>query len=70
LEGTYGWEWLAELREEAGYYLQLPRPLRTRAIASARVKTDATDAKTLAHLPRAGRDEVNPRHNFGFELPK
>jgi len=27
--------------------------LRTRAIAAARVKTDAVDAKTLAHLLRA-----------------
>ncbi len=28
-------------------------PLRTRAIASARVKTDAVDARTLAHLLRS-----------------
>ena len=28
--------------------------LRTRAIAAARVKTDAIDAKTLAHLLRTG----------------
>ena len=54
LEATYGWEWLAELLEEAGYDLHLAHPLRTRAIASARVKTDAIDAKTLAHLLRAG----------------
>lgn len=46
LEATYGWEWLAELLEEAGYDLHLAHPLRTRAIASARVKTDAIDAKT------------------------
>ena len=54
LEATYGWEWLAELLEEAGYELHLAHPLRTRAIAAARVKTDAIDAKTLAHLLRAG----------------
>ncbi|MCA1678031.1 MAG: transposase, partial [Actinobacteria bacterium] len=54
LEATYGWEWLAELLEEAGYDLHLAHPLRTRAIASARVKTDAIDARTLAHLLRAG----------------
>ena len=53
LEATYGWEWLAELLEEAGYELHLAHPLRTRAIASARVKTDAVDARTLAHLLRA-----------------
>jgi transposase len=53
LEATYGWEWLAELLEDAGYDLHLAHPLRTRAIAAARVKTDAIDARTLAHLLRA-----------------
>jgi transposase len=53
LEATYGWEWLAELLEEAGYELHLAHPLRTKAIASARVKTDAVDARTLAQLLRA-----------------
>jgi transposase len=43
-EASYGWEWLAELLEEAGYDLHLAHPLRTRAIAAARVKTDAIDA--------------------------
>ncbi|MGZ6569401.1 MAG: IS110 family RNA-guided transposase [Solirubrobacteraceae bacterium] len=54
LEATYGWEWLAELLEEAGFDVHLAHPLRTRAIAAARVKTDAVDAKTLAHLLRTG----------------
>jgi transposase len=40
--------------EDAGYDLHLAHPLRTRAIAAARVKTDAVDATTLAHLLRAG----------------
>jgi transposase len=53
LEATYGWEWLAEVLEEAGYELHLAHPLRTKAIASARVKTDAVDARTLAQLLRA-----------------
>jgi transposase len=53
VEATYGWEWLAELLEDAGYEIHLAHPLRTRAIAAARVKTDAVDAKTLAHLLRA-----------------
>jgi len=52
LEATYGWEWLAELLEDHGYELHLAHPLRTKAIASARVKTDAVDARTLAHLLR------------------
>ena len=34
--------------------LHLAHPLRTRAIAAARVKTDAVDAATLAQLLRAG----------------
>src|SRR5687767_448269 len=53
LEATYGWEWLADLLEEAGYELHLAHPLRTKAIASARVKTDSVDALTLAQLLRA-----------------
>jgi transposase len=44
LEATYGWEWLADVLEEAGYELHLAHPLRTKAIAAARVKTDAVDA--------------------------
>src|SRR5262249_22925186 len=53
LEATYGWEWLADLLEEAGFELHLSHPRRTKAIAAARVKTDAVDARTLAHLLRA-----------------
>jgi transposase len=53
LEATFGWEWLADVLQGAGYELHLAHPLRTKAIASARVKTDAVDAKTLAHLLRA-----------------
>jgi transposase len=53
LEATYGWEWLADVLQDAGYELHLAHPLRTKAIASARVKTDAVDARTLADLLRA-----------------
>src|SRR3954471_18776256 len=53
VEATYGWEWLAQLLEDAGYDVHLPPPSRTRPIAAARVKTDAVDARTLAHLLRA-----------------
>ena len=52
LEATYGWEWLADVLQDAGYELHLAHPLRTKAIASARVKTDAVDARTLAQLLR------------------
>src|SRR3954470_20276362 len=47
LEATYGWEWLAELLEDEEVELHLAHPLRTKAIAAARVKTDAVDARTL-----------------------
>src|SRR5215216_7167072 len=60
LEATYGWEWLAELLEDHGYELHLAHPLRTKAIASARVKTDAVEARTLAQLLRA--DEPPSRY--------
>jgi transposase len=53
LEATYGWEWLADVLQDAGYELHLAHPMRTKAIASARVKTDAVDARTLAQLMRA-----------------
>src|SRR5215217_2913801 len=53
LEATYGWEWLADVLQDAGYELHLAHPMRTKAIASARVKTDAVDARTLAQLLRA-----------------
>jgi len=53
VEATCGWEWLAELLEDAGYDTHLAHPLRTRAIAPARVKNVAVNAKTLAHLLRA-----------------
>jgi transposase len=39
--------------QDAGYELHLAHPMRTKAIASARVKTDAVDARTLAQLLRA-----------------
>src|ERR671925_261379 len=63
LEATYGWEWLADVLEEAGYELHLAHPLRTKAIASARVKTDSVDALTLAHLLRTDllRRPTSPR---------
>ena len=53
LEAAFGWEWLAELLEGEGIELHLAHPRHTKAIAAARVKTDAVDARTLAHLLRA-----------------
>ena len=55
LEAAFGWEWLADLLEGEGIELHLAHPRHTKAIAAARVKTDAVDARMLAHLLRADR---------------
>lgn len=52
-EATYGWPWLAELLADAGVERHMAHPLATKAIAAGRVKNDAVDARTLAHLLRA-----------------
>jgi transposase len=52
-EATYGWSWFAELLADAGIPAHMAHPLATKAIASGRVKNDAVDARTLAHLLRA-----------------
>ncbi len=52
VEATGHWMWLYELIEERHPDLVLAHPLKTRAIASARIKTDKIDATTLAHLLR------------------
>lgn len=53
VEATGNWMWLYELIEERHPRLVLAHPLKTKAIASARIKTDKIDATTLAHLLRA-----------------
>jgi transposase len=42
-----------DLLEEQGYTVKLAHPLKTRAIAEARIKTDKIDARILAHLLRS-----------------
>lgn len=51
-EATIGWGWFADLLADAGVKAHMAHPLATRAIATARVKNDAVDARTLAHLLR------------------
>ena len=50
LEATWNWYWLWDLLEEQGYRLQMAHPLKTKAIASPRIKTDKIDSEILAHL--------------------
>ena len=53
LEASYAWapmyDWLDEVADE----VILAHPLKVRAIAEARIKTDKIDSETLAHLLRA-----------------
>ena len=51
-EATYGWSWFADLLADAGLPAHMAHPLATKAIAAGRVKNDAVDARTLAHLLR------------------
>jgi len=53
LEATWNWYWLWDPLEEKGYRAQLAHPLKTKAIASARIKTDKIDSEILAHLSRS-----------------
>jgi len=52
-EAAYGWGWLAELLNELELEPHLVHPSRCKAIASARLKNDRVDARTLAQLLRA-----------------
>lgn len=53
IEATANWPWLTRLLTASGIGVCLAHPLKTKAIASARIKTDKIDAKTLADLLRA-----------------
>jgi transposase len=52
LESTGIWEFFYEGIENRGFEAVLAHPLKVRAIAEARVKTDKVDAETLAQLLR------------------
>lgn len=53
MESTGVWEWIYEFLEEQKYKVILANPIRTKAIASAKVKTDRIDALILSDLLRA-----------------
>jgi len=52
IEATPSWYWLYDSLEGEGFDVKLSHPLKTKAIAYARVKTDKVDSVTLAHLLR------------------
>jgi transposase len=51
-EAAYGWGWLVELLEGLELEPHLVHPSRCKTIASARLKNDKVDARTLAQLLR------------------
>ncbi|MBI2632157.1 IS110 family transposase [Candidatus Pacearchaeota archaeon] len=53
MESTGVWEYVYGILEQIGYSAKLANPAKTKAIAYAKVKTDAVDASTLADLLRA-----------------
>ena len=53
IESTGIWQPVYEILESLGYDVRLSHPLKTKAIAYAKIKTDKIDAKVLADLLRA-----------------
>ncbi len=53
LEPVSQWYFMADILQKAGVDVHLANPLRVKAIASARIKTDKIDAGVLADLLRA-----------------
>ena len=53
IESTCVWEYIYDMLESEGYSIKLANPIKTKAIAYARIKTDSVDASTLADLLRA-----------------
>ena len=50
MEAGYCWQPLYDRLEETGYDVRLAHPLKVKAIAEAKAKTDKIDSETLAHL--------------------
>lgn len=53
LEATGNWYYFYELLDDKSLEVYLAHPLKTRAIAEAKIKTDKIDSSILAHLLRA-----------------
>jgi len=66
MESTTVWEYIYDILIALKYKdIKLANPLKTKAIASARIKTDKVDAKMLADLLRAGliaESYIAPEH--------
>lgn len=54
IESTASWYWLYDLLHGHGFDVVISNPLKTKAIASAKIKNDKVDSYMLAQLLRAG----------------
>lgn len=52
IESTATWHWLYDLLTENGYEVVVSNPVKTKAIASAKIKNDKLDSHMLAQLLR------------------
>ena len=50
LEASSHWHWVVDELQGMGFEVKLSHPSKTKAIASAKIKTDKIDAKMLAYL--------------------
>lgn len=68
LEAGGNWYWMCDLLDGMGIDNILCHPLKTKAIASARIKTDKIDSRILSHLgrmdfvPEAYKPDMATRH--------
>ena len=53
MEAGYCWQPLYDRLLESGHHVKLAHPLKVKAVAQAKVKTDKNDSETLTHLLRA-----------------
>ena len=54
IESCSSWYWLYDALTEAGYSVVISHPTKTKAISSAKIKSDKVDSHMLAQLLRAG----------------
>jgi transposase len=68
IESTASWYWIYDLLNDKGHHVVMSNPLKTKAIASAKIKNDKIDSHMLAQLLRA--DLVATVHVSSLEIRK
>lgn len=53
VEATRNWMWFVNDLQKKGCCVKLTHPTKTKAITTARIKTDSIEARTLCHLLRS-----------------